>query len=135
MGLDYDLSARQSLSLATWLNYYKGHGFNNLLNYSTATDGRQSQLYSRATNNLFSGFNGELTGTCTKTVAQARREWSVLGQYARNDGTFGYDFDQYKDSCASLETSRANLRERSRGRTPGSETTFQTDRVQPFGDK
>ena len=135
VGLDYDLSARQSLSLATSLNYYKGHGFNNLLNYTTAADGRQSQLYSRATNNLFSGFNGELTGTYTKTFAQARREWSVLGQYARNDGTFGYDFDQYKDSYVSLETSRANLRERSRGRTPGSETTFQTDLVQPFGDK
>ena len=135
VGLDYDLSARQSLSLATSLNYYKGHGFNNLLNYTTAADGRQSQLYSRATNNLFSGFNGELTGTYTKTFAQARREWSVLGQYARNDGTFGYDFDQYNNSYVSLETSRADLRERSRGRTPGSETTFQTDLVQPFGDK
>ena len=135
VGLDYDLSDKQSLSLAASLNRYAGHSFNSLLNYSTAADGTISQLFARPTNNLFSGLNGELTGTYTKTFAQARREWSVLGQYARNDGTFGYDYDEYRNSAVNLETRLANYRERSRGRTPGSEVTFQTDWVQPFGEK
>ncbi|WP_177204742.1 outer membrane beta-barrel family protein [Hymenobacter arizonensis] len=135
VGLDYDLSERQSLSLATSLNRYNGSGFNNLVNYVTATDGTRNQVFTRPTESLFSGFNGELTGTYTKTFAQARREWSVLGQYARNDGTFGYDFDEYRNSYVNLDTRLADKRERSRGRTPGSEVTFQTDLVQPFGDK
>ena len=134
-GLDYDLSERQSLSVATSLNRYAGSGFNNLLNYVTATDGTRNQVFTRPTKNLFSGFSGELTGTYTRTFAQARREWSVLGQYARNDGTFGYDIDEYRNSYVNLETRQADYRERNRGRTPGSEVTFQTDLVQPFGEK
>ncbi|RZL14064.1 MAG: TonB-dependent receptor, partial [Hymenobacter sp.] len=35
----------------------------------------------------------------------------------------------------ALETNQASYRERSRGRTPGHEVTFQTDFTQPFGDK
>ncbi|MBD2769887.1 TonB-dependent receptor [Hymenobacter sp. BT664] len=132
VGLDYDLSEHQSLSLTGSLNHYNGHNYSNLLNNFV---GASNQLFTRTTNTLFSGLNGELTGTYTKTFAQARREWSVLGQYARNDGTFGYDFDEYRNSYVNLETSRADYRERSRGRTPGDEITFQTDLVQPFGEK
>ena len=135
LGLDYDLSDKQSLSLAASLNTYNGQNDNGLLNYATAADGRLSQLFTRNTTSLFSGFNGELTGTYTKTFAQARREWSVLGQYAENSGTFGYDFDEYRNSYVALEPGRASYRERSRGRSPGSETTVQTDFVQPFGEK
>ena len=135
LGLDYDLSDKQSLSLAASLNTYNGQNDNGLLNYATAADGRLSQLFTRNTTSLFSGFNGELTGTYTKTFAQARREWSVLGQYAENSGTFGYDFDEYRNSYVALEPGRASYRERSRGRNPGSETTVQTDFVQPFGEK
>ena len=136
VGLDYDLSEHQSLSLAASLNTYNGHNYSNLLNnFVSPTSPQDNSLFTRTTNSVFSGLNGELTGTYTKTFAQARREWSVLGQYARNDGTFGYDFDQFNNSYMNLETGRANYRERSRGRTPGSEVTFQTDLTQPFGEK
>ena len=136
VGLDYELSDKQSLSLAASVNSYAGHNYNTMLNEYVAPGAPQTnQLFTRATNSLFSGFNGELTGTYTKTYALPRKEWSILGQYANNSGTFGYDFDQYLNSYTNLETSRANYRERSRGRTPGSEVTFQTDLVQPFGDK
>ena len=77
----------------------------------------------------------EGTGTYTRTFKQARKEWSVLGQYALNNGTFGYDFDQYNNSDVLLAADQASYRERSRGRTPGHEVTLQTDFTQPFGDK
>ena len=136
VGLDYDLSDKQSLSLAASVNGYDGHNYNTMLNeYVAPAAPPTNQLFTRATNSVFSSINGELTGTYTKTYALPRKEWSVLGQYAINNGTFGYDFDQYLNSYTNLETSRANYRERSRGRTPGSEVTFQTDLVQPFGEK
>ncbi len=136
VGLDYDLTDKQSLSLAASVNTYAGHDYNNMLNDFVAPARPQTnQLFTRATNSVFSGFNGELTGTYTKTYAQPRKEWSLLGQYANNSGTFGYDFDQYQNSYTNLEVERATYRERSRGRTPGSEVTFQTDLVQPFGEK
>ncbi|MET4076445.1 TonB-dependent receptor [Hymenobacter sp. UYCo722] len=136
LGLDYDLSDKQSLSLAASVNGYAGHNYNTMLNeYAAPAAPQTNQLFTRATNSVFSGLNSELTGTYTKTYALPRKEWSVLGQYANNGGTFGYDFDQYQNSYTNLETSRANYRERSRGRTPGSEVTFQTDLVQPFGEK
>ena len=135
VGLDYDLSEHQSLSLAASLNTYRGEDVSNLLNNYTAARPVDNQLFTRRTTTLYGGFNGELTGTYTKTFATPRKEWSVVGQYAKNDGTFGYDFDQYANSVVSLEPGQASYRERSRGRTPGSETTFQTDFVQPFGEK
>jgi outer membrane receptor protein involved in Fe transport len=135
VGLDYDLSEHQSLSLATSLNTYRGQDYTNLLNDFTAANAADNQLFTRATTSLFSGLNGELTGTYTKTYKLPRKEWSVVGQYAINSGTFGYDFDQYANSYVNLETGQASYRERSRGRTPGSETTLQTDFVQPFGEK
>ncbi|WP_422388755.1 outer membrane beta-barrel family protein [Hymenobacter cyanobacteriorum] len=136
VGFDYDLSDKQSLSLAASVNHYAGHNYNNMLNeYVAPLQPQTNALFTRATNSIFSGMNGELTGTYTKTYALPRKEWSVLGQYATNGGTFGYDFDQYQGSYTNLETSQANYREHSRGRTPGSEVTFQTDLVQPFGDK
>ncbi|WP_460611529.1 outer membrane beta-barrel family protein [Hymenobacter terrigena] len=136
VGLDYDLSEHQSLSVAATAHHYAGHDYNNMLNdFVSPAFPQTNQLFTRATNSKFSGLNGELTGTYTKTYALARKEWSVLGQYARNDGTFGYDFDQYQNSTTNLEVGRANYRERSRGRTPGSEVTLQTDLTQPFGEK
>ena len=136
VGLDYDLSEKQSLSLAASVNGYAGHNYNTMLNeYAAPAAPQTSSLFTRATNSVFSGFNGELTGTYTKTYALPRKEWSVLGQYANNSGTFGYDFDQFQNSYTNLDAGRASYRERSRGRTPGSEVTFQTDLVQPFGEK
>lgn len=136
VGLDYDLTEKQSLSLTASLNRYAGHDYNTMLNdFVSPARPQDNQLFTRATNSVFSGLNGELTGTYTKTYALPRKEWSVLGQYANNSGTFGYDFDQYQNAYTNLETSRASYRERSRGRTPGSEVTLQTDLVQPFGEK
>ncbi|WP_460499698.1 TonB-dependent receptor domain-containing protein, partial [Hymenobacter agri] len=135
VGLDYDLSDKQSLSLAASLNTYRGDNLNTLLNDYVAANAADNQLFTRRTTTLFSGFNGELTGTYTRTYATPRKEWSIVGQYAENSGTFGYDFDQFANSYMALETGQASYRERSRGRTPGTEITFQTDFLQPFGEK
>ena len=135
LGLDYDPAAHHSLSLAGSLNGYKGTTDQNLSNQFVATDATKNQLFARTTRNRFSALNSELTGTYTRTFAQARREWSVLGQYATNSGTSGYDFDQYKGSPVPLASGQATYRERSRNTAPSYEITAQTDFVQPFGEK
>ncbi len=134
VGLDYDPADHHSISLAGSVNGYGGSSTQDLLNRYTNFDPTRNQLFARDTKNLFSGLNVEATGTYTRTFTTARKEWSVLGQYALNNGTFGYDFDQYNNSLTILEQSKASYRERSRGRTPGHEVTFQSDFTQPFGD-
>ena len=91
--------------------------------------------FARATQDVFDGLNVEGTATYTRTFAQARKEWSVLGQYALNTSTFGYDYHQYDNSPTMLEEGQATYRERSRGRTPGHEINLQTDFTQPLGEK
>ncbi|MDJ0365598.1 TonB-dependent receptor [Hymenobacter sp. H14-R3] len=135
VGLDYDPAEHHTLSLAGSVNGYGGNSTQNLLNRYTSFNPAANQLFLRDTKNLFSGLNVEATGTYTRTFATARKEWSTLAQYALNNGTYGYDFDQYNNSLVALETNQASYRERSRGRTPGHEVTFQTDFTQPFGDK
>ncbi|WP_201983995.1 TonB-dependent receptor domain-containing protein [Hymenobacter rubidus] len=135
LGMDYDLSDKQSLSLAGSINGYSGDDTSNLFSTFTSPVAGSNALFSRDTKTIFSGFNGELTGTYTKTFAQARREWSIIAQYANNSGTFGYDYDQFQNSYNTLEHGQASYREHSRGRTPGHEYTFQTDFTQPFGEK
>ena len=135
VGLDYDPAEHHSFSLAGAVDGYKGNSIQNLFSQDKADFPVSNPLYFRNTKSLFSGLNVEGTGTYTRTFATARKEWSVLGQYALNNGTFGYDFDQYSNSYQPLEQSQADYRERSRGRTPGHEVTFQTDFTQPFGDK
>ena len=135
VGLDYDPAEHHTLSLAGSVNGYKGNTRQDLTSRDAAPFAIPNPLYARDTKNIFSGLNVEGTGTYTRTFAQARREWSVLAQYALNNGTFGYNFDQFNNSDVVLDQGRANYRERSRGRTPGHEYTFQTDFTQPFGDK
>ncbi|TFZ67531.1 TonB-dependent receptor [Hymenobacter sp. UV11] len=135
IGLDYDPAEYHSFSLAGSINHYGGNTTQDLFSQDRAAFPVSNPLYTRATKNIFSGLNVEGTGTYTRTFKQARKEWSVLGQYALNTGTFGYDFDQYTNSAIPLEQSQASYRERSRGRTPGHTFTFQTDFTQPFGDK
>jgi outer membrane receptor protein involved in Fe transport len=135
VGLDYDPAEHHSFSLAGSVNGYGGNSKQDLFSRDVANFAVANPLFTRATRNIYSGLNVEGTGTYTRTFATARKEWSVLGQYALNNGTFGYDFDQYNNSAVALEQSQANYRERSRGRTPGHEYTFQTDFTQPFGDK
>lgn len=135
VGLDYDPAEHHSISLAGSVNGYGGNSTQDLVNRYTNVNPAANQLFTRATKSLYSGLNVEGTGTYTRTFATARKEWSVLGQYALNNGTFGYNFDQYANSYTALEQNQASYRERSRGRTPGHEVTFQTDFTQPFGDK
>jgi outer membrane receptor protein involved in Fe transport len=135
LGLDFDPAEHHSFSLTGAVNGYGGDNQQNLVNRYAAPDASLNQLFTRATTSLFSGLSSELSGTYTRTFAQARREWSVLGQYSRTNGTFGYDFDQFDGSAEALDTRLASYRERSRGRTPGHEVTLQTDFVQPFGEK
>jgi outer membrane receptor protein involved in Fe transport len=135
VGLDYDPAEHHSFSLAGSVNGYGGNTKQDLFSRDAANFAVVNPLFTRNTKNIFSGLNVEGTGTYTRTFATARKEWSVLGQYALNNGTFGYDFDQYNNSTVVLEQSQASYRERSRGRTPGHEYTFQTDFTQPFGDK
>lgn len=135
VGLDYDPAEHHSFSLAGSVNGYAGNTIHDLVNRYTAPDAGKNQRFTRATKNVFSGLNVEGTGTYTRTFAQARKEWSVLAQYAYNPGAFGYDLDQFTNSEVVLENSRADYRERNRGRTPGHEFTAQTDFTQPFGEK
>ncbi|MBC7447933.1 MAG: TonB-dependent receptor [Hymenobacteraceae bacterium] len=134
-GVDYDPAENHSFSLAGSLNTYNGDGQQDLFNQYQALDATRNQLFTRATTNVFSGFNGELTGTYTRTFKnQPRREWSILGQAGRNAGTFGYDLDQYA-SAAAGPVNEATYREHSRGRTPGGEYTVQTNYTHPFTDR
>ncbi len=133
LGIDFDPAEDHSLSLAGSINYYNGNNDQDLFNQYLAADPTNNQLFTRATKNLFSGFNGELTGTYTRTFKnQPRREWSVLGQAALNTSKFGYDFDQFDNSLTAGPVNEATYRERSRGRTPGGEYTIQTDYTHPF---
>ena len=134
LGMDYDLSEHQSLSLAGSVNGYFGGNTSNLFSTYTAP-ALSGQLFSRGTVNNFGGVNGELTGTYTKTFTQAKKEWSILGQYANNSSTFGYDYNQFRNSYVTREPGQASYRARSQGRTPGHEYTLQTDFTQPFGEK
>ena len=135
VGLDYDPAEHHSISLAGSVNYYAGNGTRDLVNRYTTHLPATNQLFARSTTEVFNGFNLEGTATYTRTFKQARKEWSVLGQYALNTGVFGYDFDQFDGSALLLPSSEASYRERSRGRTPGHEITFQTDFTQPLGEQ
>ena len=133
--LDYDLAAHHALSLAGTLSGYQANGPQDVLTRFTAPDTQLNQLFTRAVANPVGGLNGELTGTYTRTFAQARREWSVLGQLALADGSFGYDIDQYDNSTVARPGQPADYQERSRGRTPSRELTAQTDYAQPLGTR
>ncbi|MCI1186627.1 TonB-dependent receptor [Hymenobacter sp. DH14] len=135
VGLDYDFSDHQSVSVAGSLNGYRGPSTDNLVNSFVAPDPTLNRLFTRATSSTFQRVSGELSGTYTRTFAQARREWSVLGQISANEGSSSYDLNQYNNVAGPLEPSQADYRERSRNRTPGHEYTAQTDFTQPFGDK
>jgi outer membrane receptor protein involved in Fe transport len=135
MGIDYDPAEHHSFSLAGSLNTYKGTNDQQLSNQLKALNTSNNQLFSRATLSRFTGLNTELTGSYTRTFTQARREWSMLGQYADNSMTSGYDFDQYQGSLVPLESGLANYRERARNNAPGHTITAQTDFTQPFGEK
>ena len=135
VGLDYDPAEHHSITLAGSVNYYQGQGTSDLFNRYTSPDVQYNQLFTRATKEVFNGLNIEGTGTYTRTFTQARKEWSVLGQYALNTGTFGYDYNQFEGSSVPLGDGQATRRERSRGRTPGHEFTLQTDFTQPLGEQ
>ncbi|MET4076446.1 TonB-dependent receptor [Hymenobacter sp. UYCo722] len=135
LGADYDLTDKQSLSLYGSLNGYKGQNDNDLVSRYTAPNAALNKLFTRATNSVYQRINGELTGTYTHTFAQARREWSVLGQVAHNNGSNNYTLSQFPNSDVALDLGRADYRERSENRTPATEYTAQTDFVQPFGEK
>jgi outer membrane receptor protein involved in Fe transport len=135
VGLDYDPAEYHSITLAGSVNYYQGQGTSDLFNRFTSPLAASNQLFTRATKEVFNGMNVEGTATYTRTFAQARKEWSVLGQYALNTGTFGYDYNQFQGSSIPLSAAEASYRERSRGRTPGHEITLQTDFTQPLGEQ
>jgi outer membrane receptor protein involved in Fe transport len=135
LGLDYDPAPHHRLSLAGTVTGYRGTVEQTLYNRFGAPDPTANELFARATTTRSGGLNVEGTGTYTRTFDQARKEWSVLAQYALADGLFGYDFDEYRNSAVPLEASRATRRERSQGRTPGREYTVQSDFTQPLGEK
>ncbi|NML66654.1 TonB-dependent receptor [Hymenobacter sp. RP-2-7] len=135
LGLDYDLAAHHSFSLLAVLSGYQAQGQRALLSQLSSANAAVNQLFTRATTDYVGSLGTELTGTYTRTFARARREWSVLGQYAATAGTAGYGFDQYTNSRAPLNPAQADYRERSQGRTPSRELTAQTDFTQPLGAK
>ncbi|MGI4875594.1 MAG: TonB-dependent receptor domain-containing protein [Janthinobacterium lividum] len=132
-GVDYDLREHESLSLAGSLNGYQGRNNNELVNRYFDPNPANNLLFTRATDSEYQGFNGELTGTYTRTFAnQPRKEWSVLGQVARNVGQNRYELTQYPGEGTDAA---ASYRERSLNRTPRWEYTAQADLVQPLGEK
>lgn len=135
VGLDYDLSEHQNISVAVALNGYRGPSTENMVNRFEAPDPAMNRLFTRATASTYQRLSGELSGTYTRTFAQARREWSVLGQISGSDGNSNYELSQYNNVTVPLETQLADYRERSLNHTPGHEYTVQTDFTQPFGDK
>ncbi len=136
LGLDFDPAPHHSFSLAGSAQGYQSTIQQDLLSRDTPPAGTgPGTLFIRPIDNQTGGLNAEGTGTYTRTFAQVRREWSVLGQYALNNGTFGYDFDQYNGSAIILKQAQASYRERSRGRTPSHEVTAQTDYTQPLNSK
>ncbi|OWP63878.1 hypothetical protein CDA63_06605 [Hymenobacter amundsenii] len=137
VGLDFDPAEHHSFSLAGSLNGWGGRSDQTLVSRTTRPGGTTSTLddFVRDNRNRFRGTNAELTGTYTRTFVKPGREWSVLAQYASSPSTSGYDFEQYAGQLVPLEPWQASARERSRGRQPGSETTVQTDFVQPLTKK
>jgi len=134
LSLDYDPAEHHRLALSGTLSGYQAQGQRDLFNQVVSPGSTLNQLFTRANTEYLSTTSGEVTGTYTRTFAQARREWSVLAQYTRNADTFGYAFDQFTNSAVALAPDRADYRERSPGRTPGQEVTAQTDFKQPFGE-
>jgi outer membrane receptor protein involved in Fe transport len=132
LGFDYTPGSYHHLSLTSTVNGFSGDERPLLVNQYAVGDPSLSQVFTRDTRNISAGFTGELTGTYTRTFAQARREWSLLAQAARTDGTFGYELAQYTGlTVKPLE--QASYRERSRGQIPGYTFTLQTDFTQPVG--
>jgi outer membrane receptor for ferrienterochelin and colicin len=134
LSLDYDPAEHHRFALTGTLSGYQGQGQRDLFNRLTSSDIRLHQLFTRANTEYIGNRSHEVTGTYTRTFAQARREWSVLAQYARNAGTLGYAFDQFSNSAVALAPDRADYRERSQGQAPGQEVTAQTDFKQPVGE-
>lgn len=134
LSLDYDPAEHHRVALTGTLSGYQGQGRRDLFNRLVSPNATLSQLFTRATYEDVGNASREVTGTYTRTFAQARREWRVLAQYARNAGTFGDAFDQFINSAVALAPAQADYRERSQGRTPGQEVTAQTDFTQPFGE-
>ncbi|MEJ7658205.1 MAG: hypothetical protein WKG07_00565 [Hymenobacter sp.] len=135
VGLDYDPAEHHSFSLAGAVDGYRGSSTQNLFSQDVAPFPVANPLYFRNTKSLFSGLNVEGTGTYAAPSPRPAKEWSALSQYALNNGTFGYDFDQFSNSHVPLEQSQADYRERSRAARPATKSRFQTDFTQPFGDK
>jgi len=135
LSLDYDPAPHHSFALLGTLGGYQAQSQRDLVNRLTAPTAALNQLFTQATTEQNGSLRTELTGTYTRTFAQARRQWSALTQYAYNAGTFGYDADQYANSTVALTPTQARHRERSRGRTPSHEFTAQADAAQPLGDK
>ena len=134
LSLDYDPAEHHRLTLAGTLGGYRAQSQRDLFNQLLSPQPALNQLFTRATTEYVANASTEVTGTYTRTFAQARREWSALAQYARNAGSFGYDFNQFANSAVALAADRADYRERSQGRTPSRELTLQTDLTQPFGE-
>lgn len=134
MSLDYDPAEHHHFTLTGTLSSFKGQGKRDLFNQLVSPDITLNQLFTRANTEYVGNVGNEVTGTYTRTFAQARREWNVLAQYTRNTGTFGYVFDQFTNSAVALVASQADYRERSQGSTPSKEVTIQTDFKQPFGE-
>jgi outer membrane receptor protein involved in Fe transport len=134
LSLDYDPAEHHRFALTGTVSGYQAQGQRDLFTQVVSPDATLNQLFTRANTEYVGNRSYEGTGTYTRTFAQARREWSVLAQYARTAGTFGYAFNQFANSAVALAPDRADYRERSSGRTPGQEVTAQTDFKQPFGD-
>ncbi|SHI72627.1 Outer membrane receptor proteins, mostly Fe transport [Hymenobacter daecheongensis DSM 21074] len=130
LGLDYDPAQYHSLTLAVQGSMFRNSGDNQLFNESTPTPAF-SNRFTRDSERSFHTQSYDVSGSYTRTFAQKRREWNVLGQHTRNRNNQDFSLDQYPGEGVAANP---NYREQSLNLSRNLETTLQTDYVHPLSE-
>lgn len=128
LGLDYDLTPKDVLSLGVQVNY---RGYLNerqqYTDYRLFRPGKDAFIdaYNRDIDTRDGNGNVDLNLGYTKQFAKPRQELSVLGLYSVNQGLTRYQLDQQRGE-------RTDYLEKSRNDSRNREITLQADYVQPI---
>lgn len=130
LGLDYDLSPKDVLSLGVQGNYRRLRNDRSQdTDYRLFRPGAGPPLfidaYHRDIDTRDGNGNLDLNLGYTKQLARPRQELSVLGLYSLNAGQTRYQLDQQRDT-------RTDYQEQSRNDSRNREITLQADYVQPL---
>ncbi|MCB2406976.1 TonB-dependent receptor domain-containing protein [Hymenobacter lucidus] len=136
LGLDYDPAQYHSLTLSVQGSMFRNSGDNELYNnihYNSLFPLTPARDFTRDSERRFRTQSYDVSGSYTRTFAQKRREWSVLGQHTRNRNNQNYSLDQYPGDGVGPAAER-DYREESLNLARNLETTLQTDYVHPFSE-